>query len=1041
MRNRSSLRFLLPGGALAALLLASPLTASGAQIDVSPGGSIQAAIVAAVAGDEVVVAPGVYVERIDFLGKAITVRSTDPADPAVVGATVIEAAAAGPVVSLNRGGGVGSVLDGFTVRHQPGFLGEGIAIQGWPTVRRCVVTGNSFSWGGGISVKFGGNPRIEGCTIEGNSADFSGGGILVLQASATIDSCVIRNNRGAVTSSSDKGGGGIAVSGSSSVAPTVLITNSFITGNGSSWEGGGIHVFHNARVVMRGSTVSGNSTQGYGGGIYVRVSSTLELEDSTVADNSAGYEGAGLRADAFCTISLRNSTFSGNGASNPYLGSGGGASVGSSILNVEGCTFRGNRAGYGGGLHAFSSAATIADSLFEDNVATVTGGGLRIYEGYYQGPASSLTGSTFRNNRSVRGGGADLYGPLAPVTDCTFSGNTAEDGGGGVSLANPSYAQTLVRSSVTGNTARYGAGIFGSRVTILQSDISGNAALEHGAGVYGDNLDISNTTLTKNRVTFTSPWPGYGFGGAAVYARQGPVRIANCTVADNTSNYMSGGFLGSGAALTVLNSIFWNPGAPLEIAAGSLDSVSVSFSDVRGGYAGVGNIAADPLFVRPDLGDYQLRDQSPCIDRGTNDGAPAEDKNGALRPQDGNSDGVAICDQGAFEGGVYTNIAPVANAGLGQTVHVGSLVALYGTGSYDPDENYPLVYQWTIVGKPAGSAATLSDPASPTPSFTADQLGDYEIELMVRDALGLQSLPTTVLVSTRNSPPVSEAGGDIEIIEIGSLVGLNGSGSYDPDGDAIGYRWSFQSLPAGSFAALSDPAVVQPTFVADVHGTYVLHLIVSDPWAAGTADTVTVSFDNLPPVADPGGNQSVLVGDLVSLDGGGSSDPNGDFLSYRWSFVSLPPGSAAVLSDSTIAQPTFLADAPGLYVAALVVGDGLLESEPRTVEVYASTRSDAVLDELRRLLVTVNGIPDLLIKNPNMKNALTNKINAVVHLVEQGSYAQAVDKLENDIRAKTDGCATIGEPDPNDWIEDCVAQTEVYGQIEAILALLAPLVP
>ena len=1039
MKERIAVRPVLVWCALAALLFGSAIPAAAARIDVAPGGSIQSAIAAAAPGDEVVLSPGVYVERITFVGKAITVRSTDPADPAVVDATVIEAAANGPAVSLNSGEGPGSVLDGLTIRHQPGFRDEGVAIQGSSTVRRCVITGNSGSWGGGISVKFGGNPRIEGCTIEGNSADASGGGILLYEASATIDSCVIRNNRGAVTSSIS-GGGGIAVQGRSTPGVSALITNSVITDNWASWEGGGIHVFKYAQAVVQGCTVSRNSTQGRGGGVFVRVYSTLEISDSTVEGNSAGYAGGGLRVSDFCTVSLRNSTFSGNGVNNPYLNDGGGAAIDHSILGVDGCTFRGNRAGYGGGIHTSSSQATITGSLFEDNVATYVGGGLRIYEGYYLGPASSLTGTTFRNNRSATGGGADLAGPLAPIEDCTFTGNTA-DNGGGMNLTNPSYALTLVRSSVSGNTANYGGGIFGSRVTILQSDVSGNAALYHGAGVFGDNLDISNTTLTKNRVTFTSPYSFYGYGGAAVYGRSGSVRIASCNVADNTSNYMSGGFQGGGAALTVLNSIFWNPGAPLEITAGSLDSFSVTFSDVRGGYAGAGNISADPLFVKPDLGDYRLRDQSPCIDRGTNDGAPTVDKNGAPRPQDGNRDGAAVCDQGAFEGGVYTNVAPVASAGLGQTVHAGALVNLDGTGSSDPDENYPLSFQWTIVSRPAASAAVISDSTAATPSFTADQPGDYQVELMVRDALGMQSLPTAVLVSTLNTAPVSDAGDDIPVVEIGSVVGLDGSRSYDLDGDPLGFRWSFLSLPAGSLAEISDASATAPTFVADVNGTYILQLVASDPWLAGSADTVTVSFTNLPPVADPGGNQSVLQGDLVTLSGSGSVDPNRDRLSYRWGFVSLPPGSAAVLSDPAGVQPTFVADAPGLYVVGLVVGDGFVESEARTVQVYAATRWDASVDLLQQLVVTVNLTPDALIKNPNMKNALTNKINEVIRLVEEGRYGQAVDKLENDIRAKTDGCAAHGEPDANDWIEDCATQAELYGQIETILALLAPLVP
>ena len=85
------------------------------------------------------------------------------------------------------------------------------------------------------------------------------------------------------------------------------------------------------------------------------------------------------------------------------------------------------------------------------------------------------------------------------------------------------------------------------------------------------------------------------------------------------------------------------------------------------------------------------------------------------------------------------------------------------------------------------------------------------------------------------------------------------------------------------------------------------------------------------------------------------------------------------------------------------------------------------------------------LKNSNMKNALINKINAVLQMIDEGlneealtkmasvgsvkanrSYNGALNKLENDILAKTDGCAETGEPDKNDWITSCEGQNQVY---------------
>ncbi|GAG20988.1 unnamed protein product, partial [marine sediment metagenome] len=69
--------------------------------------------------------------------------------------------------------------------------------------------------------------------------------------------------------------------------------------------------------------------------------------------------------------------------------------------------------------------------------------------------------------------------------------------------------------------------------------------------------------------------------------------------------------------------------------------------------------------------------------------------------------------------------------------------------------------------------------------------------------------------------------------------------------------------------------------------------------------------------------------------------------------------------------------------------------------------------------------PDTL-KNKNMKNALLNKINAVQEMLDAERYEEALNKLQNDILQKTDGCAETGEPDKNDWIITCEEQGELY---------------
>jgi hypothetical protein len=94
--------------------------------------------------------------------------------------------------------------------------------------------------------------------------------------------------------------------------------------------------------------------------------------------------------------------------------------------------------------------------------------------------------------------------------------------------------------------------------------------------------------------------------------------------------------------------------------------------------------------------------------------------------------------------------------------------------------------------------------------------------------------------------------------------------------------------------------------------------------------------------ADPGGDRSVFVGDIVTLDGRASRAAEGRVLSFTWSFIAKPAHSRSKLSDSTAVGPTFVADLAGVYLIELVVDDGIDESVPETVIVVAEPRPRTV---------------------------------------------------------------------------------------------------
>lgn len=184
--------------------------------------------------------------------------------------------------------------------------------------------------------------------------------------------------------------------------------------------------------------------------------------------------------------------------------------------------------------------------------------------------------------------------------------------------------------------------------------------------------------------------------------------------------------------------------------------------------------------------------------------------------------------------------------------------------------------------------------------------------------------------------PVANAGPD-QPVTLNATVTLDGSGSSGQSG-TLYYAWKFVSMPENSNAALSDATKVRPWFVVDEPGEYEIELAVSDDGGLSLPDRVKITVGVAKPVANAGPGQRVNLRDTVQLDGSGSTDPNGlSNLLYQWTFVERPNESNATLGDSSIVNPTFLVDRPGLYKLALVVYNGYKYSDPDFVEISTNT--------------------------------------------------------------------------------------------------------
>lgn len=180
--------------------------------------------------------------------------------------------------------------------------------------------------------------------------------------------------------------------------------------------------------------------------------------------------------------------------------------------------------------------------------------------------------------------------------------------------------------------------------------------------------------------------------------------------------------------------------------------------------------------------------------------------------------------------------------------------------------------------------------------------------------------------------PRAQAGRDQTVV-VGATVYLNGAASNDPEGHSLRFQWTLASSPSGSNAALTQEHSVTPQFVADRPGNFVLNLVVSDGITSSPADTVVISTTNSVPVAESGPDQTVSVGSTVHLTGSGSSDMDGQLLTYQWAIISSPAGSHSRLSSEDGVLSSFVADVPGEYVVRLITNDGLETSQPDLVTI------------------------------------------------------------------------------------------------------------
>lgn len=293
----------------------------------------------------------------------------------------------------------------------------------------------------------------------------------------------------------------------------------------------------------------------------------------------------------------------------------------------------------------------------------------------YETSAYIVDGFTIRNGSpsNDKGGGIYIVDSSPTIKNCIFSGNTADDFGGGIYIysSSPSdYRSTPLISHCifSGNEAKYGGGgIYndGSSPDIIRCIFSGNFTRKNGGGI----MNVNESTSTLMNCAFNG---NQALQGGGVFNNNNcPMAISSCTFSNNKAISFGGGIYNGSTDLEISNSIIWGnvanwDGAQIYNKAGAVSVIN--YSDVAGGWAGTGNIDANPKLVFAD--DPHLQFDSPCIDKGTGDppgGLPATDLDGNNRVSGAQVD-MGACEFGyndtpciAVSPGAYRLIAPVGS--------------------------------------------------------------------------------------------------------------------------------------------------------------------------------------------------------------------------------------------------------------------------------------------------------------------------------------------------------------------------------------------
>ncbi len=273
------------------------------------------------------------------------------------------------------------------------------------------------------------------------------------------------------------------------------------------------------------------------------------------------------------------------------------------------------------------------------------------------------------------------------------------------------------------------------------------------------------------------------------------------------------------------------------------------------------------------------------------------------------------------------------------------------------------------------------------------------------------------------------------------IQSLDATGSTDPDGDPLQYRWDVDGDDEFDTDWSSDP-IATHTWYDDYDGIAQVEVADGQPTHVDR-DVAQVTVINVAPAAAIDGVASpvegcILPGQVVEFSASFTDPSHLDTHSAEWSFgdgTIVPgtlteeneaPGSSGTVPDTHVYQT------PGTFEAEVVVldDDGGMGSTAESVKVMTAQEALDFIDHYIRAL------PESFFKHPseNRKATLSRNIDATKHILDSGTAAGAVNKLLNDLRAKMDG--SLGGNPNNDWILGAEAQGDLCLMIDELIKYL-----